>query len=229
MEISVNTCHLSPMKKTDMENADNKLFENRLSAENADTSKNMKLLPHPCEFSMKIEISSYADDVSADDNSDLLLVFSILSSSSSVYYCFSIKIIASVTCSFCLKCFKHLLTNSNIVYDCNNILSCCTMCKNLNKTYQSILYEFKNQYDKYLTVAENAENLNITEELEILIKKFDRTINHFYSMLSKCKAEHDLLELCCLQYSQLQLQFLMLNELCETNRKLALPELKMEI
>ena len=46
---------------------------------------------------------------------------------------------------------------------------------------------------------------------------------------SKCKAEHNLLESHHLQYLQLQLQFLILNELCEVNRKPALSELEMEI
>ena len=80
---------------------------------------------------------------------------------------------------------------------------------------------------KYNECLELAQNGNSTE-LENHVKKLKSKIDCFYSITSKCKAEHNLLESHCLQYSQLQLQFLTWSELHEANRKSTLPELEME-
>ena len=61
------------------------------------------------------------------------------------------------------------------------------------------------------------------------MKELGNKVDCFHSMMSKCKAEHNLLESHHLQYLQLWLQFLTLNELCEVNGKPALLESEMEI
>ena len=89
----------------------------------------------------------------------------------------------------------------------------------------SILQGFHRNYNECLELAQNGASA----ELEDHVKESGSKVNHFHSTTSKHKAEHNLLESCCLHYSQLQLQFLTLNELHEANRKPALPESEMEI
>ena len=61
------------------------------------------------------------------------------------------------------------------------------------------------------------------------MKELGSKVDYFHSTMSICKIEHNLLESHYLQYSQLQLQFLTLNKLCEVNGKPALLKSEMEI
>ena len=81
------------------------------------------------------------------------------------------------------------------------------------------------KYNEYLKLAQNG----VSVELEDHVKELGSKVNHFHSTTSKCKAEHDFLESCCLQYLQLWLQFLILNEFHKANGKSALPESEIEI
>ena len=66
-------------------------------------------------------------------------------------------------------------------------------------------------------------------ELKKCVKELGDMVDKFHSATSKLKAEHNLLELCHLHYSQFWLQFLALNKLWEANGKPALSELEMEV
>ena len=84
---------------------------------------------------------------------------------------------------------------------------------------------FHCKYNECLELAWNGAGT----ELEDCVKELRSKVDHFHSVTSKCKVEHNLLESCHLQYSQLRLQFLTLNEFREANGKPALPESEMEL
>ena len=88
-----------------------------------------------------------------------------------------------------------------------------------------ILWGFCCEYDECLELAQSGASV----ALEDHVKELGNKVNHFHSVMSKCKVEHNLLESHCLQYLQLWLQFLTLNELHEVTGKPTLPELEMEI
>ena len=183
------------------------------------------LLTENVGTSESVELSSCLHRSGADDDSGSLSVFSVSPSPAPVCCHSAVEMPASTVCSLCLKCFKCLSSKTKIECLCHNKLSQCSVCTNLNKPCVGILESFCHKYNKCLELAQNGAST----ELEDHVKDLGSKVNHFHSMTSKHKAEHNLLESCCLQYSQLQLQFLMLNELCEANRKPTLPELEMEI
>ena len=175
--------------------------------------------------SESVESSSCLCGSSVDDNSGLLSVFSISPSPVPVCCHSAVEMPASTVCSLCLKCFKCLGSKTKIKCLHHNKLSWCSVCMDLNKPCVGILWGFHCKYNECLELAQNGAST----ALEDCVKELGNKVNHFHSATSKCKVEHNLLESHCLQYSQLQLQFLTLNELCEVNRKPALPESEMEI
>ena len=160
-----------------------------------------------------------------DHNSGSLSVFSVLPSSVSASCHPVIKMPASTVHSLCLKCFKCISSEIKIECFCHNKLSWCSVCTDLNKPCVGILWGFCYKYNECLELAKNGASI----ELEDCVKELGSKVDHFHSTTSKCKVKHNLLESYCVQYSQLWLQFLMLNELCEVNRKPALSESEMEI
>ena len=187
-------------------------LEDRSLTENVGTSESVELLSCLCGSS-------------ADDDSSLLSVFSVSPSPVSVCCHSAVETPASTVCSLCLKCFKHLGSETKIECLCHNKLLQCGVCTDLNKPCMGIPQGFYHKYNECLELAQNSASV----ELEDHVKELGSKVNHFHSMMSKCKVEHNLLESHCLQYLQLWLQFLMLNELHKVNRKPALPELEMEI
>ena len=172
-----------------------------------------------------VELSSCLHRSGADDNLGLLSVFSMSPSPVSVCCCSAVEMPASTVCSLCLKCFKCLSSKTKIkCLHCNKLLQ-CGVCTNLNKPCVGILQGFCHEYNECLKLAQNGAST----ALEDCVKELGNKVDHFHSTTSKCKVEHNLLESHHLQYSQLQLQFLTLNELCEVNRKPILLELEMEI
>ena len=187
-------------------------LEDRLLTENVSTPES-------------VELSSCLHRSGVDDDLGLLSVFSMSPSPVPVCCCSAVETSASTVCSLCLKCFKCLGSKTKIECLCFNKLSQCSVCTDLNKPCVGILQVFCHKYNKCLELAQNGASV----ELEDCVKDLGSKVDHFHSMTSKCKAEHNLLESHHLQYSQLQLQFLTLNELCEANRKPALLESEMEI
>ena len=175
--------------------------------------------------SESVELSPCLHRSGVDDNSGSLSVFSMLPSPLSVCCCSAVKMPASTVHLLCLKCFKHLSSETKIKCLHHNKLSWCSVCTDLNKPHMGIPQGFHCKYNKCFELAQNGAST----ELEDHVKDLGSKVDCFHSMTSKCKAEHNLLESCCLQYLQLQLQFLTLNELCEVNGKPALPESEMEI
>ena len=172
-----------------------------------------------------VESSSCLCRSGADDDSGLLSVFSMSPSPAPVCCCSAVEMPASTVHLLCLKCFKRLGSKTKIECLHCNKLSQCSVCTDLNKPCMGILQGFHCEYDECLELAQNGAST----ALEDHVKELGNKVNRFHSVMSKCKVEHNLLESCHLQYLQLQLQFLMLNELCEVNRKPTLPELEMEI
>ena len=172
-----------------------------------------------------VESSSCLHRSSADDDSGSLSVFSMLPSPAPVCCHSAVEMPASTVHLLCLKCFKCLGSETKIECLCCNKLLQCGVCMDLNKPCMGILWGFHHEYDECLELAWNGAST----ALEDHVKELGNKVNYFHSATSKHKVEHDLLESYCLQYLQLQLQFLMLNELCEVNRKPTLPELEMEI
>ena len=187
-------------------------LEDGLLTENVGTPKSVELLSCLCRSS-------------ADDDSGSLSVFSMSPSPAPVCCCSAVEMPASTVHSLCLKCFKNLSSKTKIECLCHNKLSQCSVCTNLNKPCVGILQGFCHKYNECLELAWNGASA----ALEDCVKEMGNKVDCFHSTMSKCKVEHDLLESHCLQYLQLQLQFLILNELCEVNRKPTLSELEMEI
>ena len=187
-------------------------LEDRLLTENVGTPESVELLSCPHRSGV-------------DDNSGSLSVFSVSPSPVPVCCCSAVKTPASTIHSRCLKCFKCLGSKTKIECLCRNKLLWCGVCMDLNKPCLGIPQGFCHKYNKCLELAQNDASM----ALEDCVKELGNKVDHFHSAMSKCKVEYNLLESCCLQYLQLQLQFLMLNELCEVNRKPTLPELEMEI
>ena len=94
--------------------------------ENVGTPKSVELLPYP-----------HRSDV--DDDSGSPSVFSVLPSSAPVCHHSAVKTPASTVCSFYLKCFKHLSSETKIKCLCHNKLLQCGVCTDLNKPCVSIL------------------------------------------------------------------------------------------
>ena len=230
IEVPVVTCCLEPVEEASREDAvvedvDNELLEDGLSAENAGTPESVELSPCPCGSSVGIETSPCAGDASADSDFGLSSVFSVSPSPLPASSGASVKTPTSVTCSLCLRCFKCLAKELNIQCLCNGTLVCCGVCCGLRKPCLSIPQRFNQEYDKCLEVACQGASMELKKHVKELSDKVDK----FHSVTSKLKAKHNLLELCHLHYLQLQLQFLTLNELCKAHGKPALPELEMEL
>ena len=187
-------------------------LEDGLLTENVGTPESVELLSCPHRSGV-------------DDNSGSLSVFSVSPSPLSVCCCSAVETPASTVCSLCLKCFKHLGSEMKIECLCHNKLLWCGVCMDLNKPCMGIPQGFHCKYDECLELAQNGAST----ALEDHVKELGNKVNCFHSATSKCKVEHNLLESHHLQYLQLQLQFLTLNELHEVNRKPTLLELEIEI
>lgn len=172
-----------------------------------------------------VESSSCTRGSGADDDSGSPSVFSVSPSPVSVCRRSTVETPASTVRSLCLKCFKRLGSETKIECLRRNKLSRCGVCTDLNKPCVGIPRGFRHEYNECLGLARNGASA----ELEDRVKELGSKVDRFHSATSKRKAEHDLLESRRLQYSQLRLQFLTLNEFREANGKPALPESEMEI
>ena len=172
-----------------------------------------------------VELSSCPHRSGANDDSGSLSVFSVSPSSVSASHHPVVEMLALTVHLLCLKCFKHVSSETKIECLCHNKLSWCSVCTDLNKLCVGIPQSFHHKYNECLELAQNGAST----ELEDCVKELGSKVDHFHSATSKCKAEHNFLESHHLQYLQLWLQFLTLNELHEVNRKPTLPVLEMEI
>ena len=86
-----------------------------------------------------VELLSCLHRSGADDNLGSLSVFSVLPSSVPVCCCSAVKMPALTVCLLCLKCFKHLSSETKIECLCCNKLSQCGVCTDFNKPCVGIL------------------------------------------------------------------------------------------
>ena len=101
-------------------------LEDRLLTENVGTPKSVELLSCLCGSSV-------------DDDLGLPSVFFVLLSPAPVCHHSAVEMPALTVCLLCLKCFKHLSSETKIKCLCCNKLSQCSVCTDFNKPCMGIL------------------------------------------------------------------------------------------